>query len=102
MPSVAVDPRVNAVTLQRDGSGSGGSPRRSCIQVSVRRTDDGRNRACGRIDEWRGVGTFTSGIATSDELFVTDHAIITLANGMKVKAAERLYTLVGLVQRDAS
>lgn len=91
---LAIDPRASSVTLQRDGSGTG-----PALDDTPHAFTYNGEKIQGTIAPdgpatWHGVSTFTNGVVASDSIVVTRNVWVTLANGTKVAARERLYTLV--------
>jgi hypothetical protein len=97
---LAIDPNANSITLQRDGTGTG-----PALDDDTRAFNYDGDTIKGTIAPdgpatWHGISTFANGIVMSDSILVTRDVWVTLANGKKVAAHERLYTLVAAVPGD--
>jgi hypothetical protein len=99
---LAVDPQANSITLERDGSGSGTALADHEFAFTYDGTKTNGTVAPDGPTIWSGISTFTGRVVTSDAILVTRSVVVTLASGMRVRAGERLYTLVGAVPADAS
>jgi hypothetical protein len=91
---LAIDPNANSATLQRDGTGTG-----PALDDTPHAFTYNGDKIQGTIAPdgpatWHGISTFANGVVQSDSIVVTRNVWVTLANGKRVAARERLYTLV--------